>query len=328
MQALSLFWRQHTTKPPIPNVSFAGQTVIITGANTGLGFEAAKTIARLGAEKLIIAVRSLEKGEAAKKEIETTSGRNVVEVWHLDMASYQSVKEFAAKASQLPRIDVLLLNAGIATRNFTLSEGEETTITVNVIATYLLGLLLLPKLKETAVKYNTNPHMSFSSSELHYFTNLPERKNPEIFAALSDRATARMMDRYNVSKLLVAFLTRQLVAEVGAGCPVIINYFNPGFCKSGLSREEGAWFVVFAAIMGAWTTEQGSRCLVSAVSSASGKETHGHFLNGGVDYPPSPFVRSQEGIRTQKRVWDELKAKLETIQPGVLANLNDSAVKG
>ena len=67
---------------PYPTSSFAEKTVIITGSNTGLGKEAARHIARLGAETLILAVRSLEKGEAAKRDIEksTKCGKDVIQV--------------------------------------------------------------------------------------------------------------------------------------------------------------------------------------------------------------------------------------------------------
>ena len=59
--------------------------------------------------------------------------------------------------SELERIDILLENAGIATGAFKLVEGHESTVTVNVISTFLLAFLLLPKLQETAQKFNTKP---------------------------------------------------------------------------------------------------------------------------------------------------------------------------
>ena len=135
---------------PYPNQSFTGKTVIVTGSNAGLGKEAARHVARLGAAKLALAVRSLEKGEAAKADIERTTGcgKDVVEVWHLDMANYSSVLKFADRAGRdLENVDVLLTNAAIATEQFVLAEGNESTLTVNVISTLLLVLAMLPKMK-------------------------------------------------------------------------------------------------------------------------------------------------------------------------------------
>ena len=164
---LNLLKSQWTVTLPVPTTSFEGQTVIVTGANVGLGFEAAKHITRLNAAKVILACRSLDKAEAAKKAIEEATKRSgVVEVWQLDLCSYSSVQKFAARAlAELPRLDILLCNAAVSTTNFQIAEKDEMTITTNVVSTFLLGLLLLPKLKETATKYNVTPHLTIVSSE-------------------------------------------------------------------------------------------------------------------------------------------------------------------
>lgn len=318
-----ILWSQWAVTPAYPTNSFAGQTVIVTGANVGLGKEAARHIVRLGAAKVIIACRSLDKGEAAKKDIEKTTKRTgIVEVWQLDLCSYESVKEFAAKAMQLPRLDVLLENAAVATGKYEVAEDNEMTITTNVVSTFLLAFLLLPKLKETAQKHNVHPHLVIVSSEVHFLTNLPERNDPsgQIFSTLNDKSKARMRQRYNDSKLLEVFAVRQLVADnAPEGYPVIINYMNPGLCHSSLMREMGAVQYVFKAIMGARTTEVGSRTLVNAASFSA--DSHGQYMSDSAISKPSPFVSSEEGAKTQKRVWSELKERLEKIQPGILGNI-------
>ncbi|KAI9874677.1 MAG: hypothetical protein M1830_009419 [Pleopsidium flavum] len=122
---------------------FTGQTIIVTGANCGLGLEAARHFIRLHAEKVILAVRNLEKGEAAKQSIETSEKRvDVVEVWQLDLASYESVKQFASRAEGLNRLDVVVENAGIVTKKLSMMEDNESSITTNVISTFLLALLI------------------------------------------------------------------------------------------------------------------------------------------------------------------------------------------
>lgn len=181
---------------PYPQTPATGQTIVVTGANVGLGFEAARHYVRLGAAKVIIAVRSLEKGEAAKKAIEDSEKRQgVLEVWHLDLQSYESVKEFAKRISGLPRLDIMLENAGIATFKYRRAEDNESTITVNVVSTFLLALLVLPKLRETSTKFNTTPYLTVVTSEVHSWTTLPEKSSPNIFQTLNDEKTADMKSR-------------------------------------------------------------------------------------------------------------------------------------
>jgi retinol dehydrogenase-12 len=314
----SLAWNQRRFTPYYPTNSFAGQTVIVTGGNAGLGFEAAKHITRLGAEKAILAVRSVEKGEAAREAIESGTGRKAVEVWPLDLSSYNSVKAFAARASQLPRLDVLLSNAGIATMKFSMAEDNEATITTNVVSNILLSLLLLPKLKETAERYGSKTHLTIVASDAHRMASFPEHKEPVIFEALNDPKSS-MMDRYSTSKLLEILIVRQIVEEhARPGYPVIINCLCPGFCHSSLMREIGWPQYILKSLSGAWPTEVGSRNLV--IGSSFSDESHGQFINFCKVDTPSPFVTSDAGAETQRKVWNELKEKLERIQPGILGN--------
>lgn len=115
MSILTFFYSQLFITPKYPDQSCKGQVHIVTGANTGLGFEAARHLVRLGADKVILACRNLEKGEAAVKDIEASTKRiGVAEVWSLDLSSFESVKEFAKKVDTLPRIDAIVENAGMS----------------------------------------------------------------------------------------------------------------------------------------------------------------------------------------------------------------------
>ena len=202
MGALSDLHTQVTFTPPVPETDFSGKTVIVTGANVGLGKEASKHFVRLNAHKVILAVRTVKKGEAAKAEIEAEEGRTgVVEVFELDYSSYASVKAFAANVAKLPRVDIAVLNAGVATEQFEILEDNESTITVNVISTALLILLLLPILRSSASKYHIEPVITVVGSGVHAYTKFPERKTPNSLATLNDRKTAVMSDRYAIAPL-------------------------------------------------------------------------------------------------------------------------------
>ncbi|KAI4265513.1 MAG: hypothetical protein L6R38_009365, partial [Xanthoria sp. 2 TBL-2021] len=266
LKFLSICREQLFANLPYPDTPFTDQIVIVTGSNTGLGLEAARHYVRLGAAKVILAVRSLEKGEAAKNSLDRSENRpGVVEVWHLDLSSYDSVKQFAKRANHLPRLDVLLENAGIATGQFRISEDNESTITTNVVSTFLLALLLLPKLRESSTKFNTTPHLTIVTSEVHFFTNFPEKDSPNNFDTLNNPDTARMSERYGVSKLLEVFYLRELASRTATTTSknnnIILNLVNPGLCHSELARE-GDFRVRALKLFLARTAEVGSRNLL------------------------------------------------------------------
>ncbi|KAH0376768.1 NAD(P)-binding protein, partial [Aureobasidium melanogenum] len=318
---LRFLYSQFFVTPKYPEQSCKGQVYIVTGANVGLGLEASRHLVRLGADKVILACRNLEKGEAAVKDIEESTKRiGVAEVWSLDLSAFDSVKEFVKKVDTLPRIDAIIENAGINTTKFSLSEGNESTITVNVISTFLLALLVLPALKRSSQKHNIQPRLTIVASEVHHWTDLPERKiGDSIFDTLATPQSADMGARYLVSKLMDVFCTRALAERTTSPYPITINTMNPGFCYSELSREyKGFAFQLMYKLL-ARTTEVGSRTLVAAALASH--DTHGQYMSDCMVEEPSKFVRSEEGKITQERVWAELSAKLEAIQPGILNNI-------
>ncbi|EAQ90259.1 hypothetical protein CHGG_02194 [Chaetomium globosum CBS 148.51] len=180
---------QFLLKIPKPTASFAPKTVIVTGANGGLGKETAKHIVRLGASMVILGCRNLSKGNAAKREIETASGlsSSTIQVWELDIESPKSIKQFVDRANALPRLDVLINNAGIQSQKFSVVYGTERTLAVNVIGTFLLALQLLPKLRETAHNYQTTPHMTFVGSAMYDVAKWPDQHGRDIFAWYEDK---------------------------------------------------------------------------------------------------------------------------------------------
>lgn len=183
-------------RPDYPTANFLGKSIIVTGSNVGLGKEAVKHLVRLKVEKVIMAVRSVAKGEAAKAEIEAESGRNgVIDVWELDLSHYASVKAFAERAASLDCLDAAILNAGIATEKYEILEDNESTITVNVVSSVLLGLLLLPTLRSSAKKWGFEPTLTFVGSGVHAYTSFPERRTANSIETLNNRETAVMSDR-------------------------------------------------------------------------------------------------------------------------------------
>ena len=148
----------------------------------------------------------------------------------------------------------------------------------NVVSTFLLGLMILPKLQETATKFNVTPYLTVVSSEVHGWIPFSERNSPNIFDTLNNKQTANMAERYPVSKLLEVFYCRELAERIANSSKprVIVNYLNPGLCHSDLASDAG-WFLTILKFFLARTTEVGSRTLVSATEG--GEATHGQYLS-------------------------------------------------
>jgi retinol dehydrogenase-12 len=182
---------------PIPTTSFASKTVIITGANSGLGREAAKHIVGLGASKVILGCRNKTKGNKTKGEIENSlkCSPDIIEVWEVDIESPASIKNFVDQANKLRRIDVLINNAGMGSLKFQTAYGTERVMAVNLIGTFLLALQIIPKLKETAIEYSVTPHMTFVGSALYDVAKYPAKHGDDIFAWLGDEANVNQMDQ-------------------------------------------------------------------------------------------------------------------------------------
>lgn len=228
-------YRQFIHEPPPPIVSFEGRTVIVTGASSGLGLEACRSMVRLGASQVILACRNVQKANNAAQDIKasTSCPSNVLQVWELDMSSYDSVRAFSNRAkTELPRLDALIANAGVAQREFRMTEGNEETITTNVVSMSLLAFLLYPKLQETARSYNAQTHITVTASELYEVAKFSERSAPEgqLFQTLNNESKANMSDRYNVSKLLAIFVVKQMATmSPNNASGVIVNCVAPGY---------------------------------------------------------------------------------------------------
>ena len=289
-EGIPMFWWSRRNPPEDPKTSFAGKTILITGANSGLGFEASMKFATLGASSLIFGVRSLQRGEEAKKLICQRTGYLLsnIKIFQLDMSNFLSVKKFAEKVTkEVPLIDVALVNAGIAVPSHETSpEGYEMSIQVNVLSTGLLAILLLPKLRQTAASTGRATHMEFTGSSGQsqasldpLFLNLSPEEN--VIAKTSSKDFFNYMTQYSVSKLLLMYVMDGIVPKTlnNSGKPdVIVTTTCPGLCKTSLGNE---FSLVMKAIdrtfkgIFARSAEEGSRSLVSG--AALGPQAHGEF---------------------------------------------------
>jgi NAD(P)-dependent dehydrogenase (short-subunit alcohol dehydrogenase family) len=201
--------------------SFAGRTVIITGANSGLGAITARELARQGAS-IVMAVRDIRKGEKAALQIRDTR-TGLVEVRELDLQDLSSVRRFA---SGVDKADVLINNAGIMAAPFSLTvDGFESQIGTNHLGHFALTNLLLPKLTDRVVTVSSIAHWPgrISLDDLNWQNR---RYSPWL--------------AYSQSKLANLLFTSELQRRLtSAGSPLRALAAHPGYSHTNLQGASG-----------------------------------------------------------------------------------------
>jgi NAD(P)-dependent dehydrogenase (short-subunit alcohol dehydrogenase family) len=203
------------TAPDLP--SFAGRTVVVTGANSGLGAVTARELARVGA-RIILAVRNTGKGEAAAREM-----TGDVEVRRLDLQDLASIRQFA---DGVDTVDVLINNAGVmAIPHALTTNGFESQIGTNHLGHFALTNLLLPKLTDRVVTVSSMMHLTgyISLKDLNW-----ESRRYSAWLA------------YGQSKLANLLFTGELQRRLAAvGSPLRALAAHPGWSRTNLQGQSG-----------------------------------------------------------------------------------------
>ncbi|CAG9995922.1 unnamed protein product [Clonostachys byssicola] len=297
--------------PPVPdNIDLSGKLAIITGASSGLGLESAKQLLSLGLSHLIIAVRSVQRGTAVLPSLKAVNSKAKIEVWELEMESYDSVQQFSQRCErELERIDIVILNAGISVLEFsTVATGHEITMQVNYYSTFLLLILLLPILKAKASGKSV-PRIVVISSIMSQFAKFAHSDKRPLLASLDDTKIVPWdkLDRYNISKLVGQMFVAKLCEQVSAK-DVLINMVEPGSVKgTGLFRNAGGIVAVaFKAMFAltARTVEVGALTYMDA-AVVKGEESHGCLMVNGEIAPLAAKTYGKEGEELMEVVWKE-----------------------
>ncbi|KAJ6551763.1 short-chain dehydrogenase [Mycena capillaripes] len=305
----------------IPASDLIGKTVVLTGANRGLGFEAAKHFAHLNVERLILGCRNIDAGNAAAQEIKDTTGCRSVTCWPLDVASFTSISEFATRIRQENvSVDILVGNAAYMPHNYVQTrDGWETGLQVNCLGNFLLTLLLLPHFSRASEAVSI-PRVVLLSSVTHYFmSRIQEADAPKILAKLNDPqhcSDAVIQQRYFVSKVLIILFARELARRIDPKVGPTIVTVDPGYCSTSLYQQPaptlfGRVILRVNNFLLARTPEMGSRTIIHAAVSGKSGDIHGEYMNTLRVERPSDFVMSAGGAAVQQRLWDEV---VETLQ--------------
>lgn len=276
------------------------KTVIITGANKGIGKEAAKQIAKLGA-KVYMACRSLDSANQAKDEIIKETGNPNVFVKHLDLASIDSIQKFAESFKQEEnKLNVLINNAGLWTKTKKLTElNVEQTFAVNVLGHHLLTQLLLDQLKNAAPSRIINTASHYAGGLDIDDINFDKRKFNETLAYKQTKQANRMLTRE---------WARRLEED-----NISVYSLTPGFIPdTELFREQnvvGKFLMKVFALIEGRTIEEGADTIVWLASAEKLNGSNGGFYNQRKE-EKCKFNDPEE----EKRLWDKCEEYLSVVE--------------
>ena len=204
------------------------RTIIITGANSGLGFETAKKIANNKDYEVILACRNIDKGNNTKEEIIKETNNQNITVLELDISSLESVRNFVQEFKKLnKKVYGLVNNAGISSLGHEGNsvDGIEIVCATNYLGHFLLTNLLLPYMEDNAKIFNV-------TSDMHNPPGGIEWRDPEtLFHPLeNDRK------KYSYSKLCNIYFTYELDEILRKNnSNILVNAFNPGMMNTNFS---------------------------------------------------------------------------------------------
>lgn len=330
MSVGTFFYEQLFETPkwaPSSPTQLAARTVIVTGSNSGLGLETAIRLASLSPKLLILAVRTVAKGETARTEIARRSelAPNRVQVWELDMASFASVSAFAARCDrELDRLDVVCANAAMSLNEWVVTkDGWEQVLQVSVIATGLLSVLLLPLLARTATlplgpgQTAFKPHLTIVSSTVHGWTGINAvPKGSSLLADFNNERGNNNKDagqRYELSKLLDIFLGRK-IASFSSAHGVVVNTVNPGYCNTGFGDESVPALLLALLHSIGRTADVGARNFAYACTTDT---PPGAYVSVTSVRKTSRYSRSRAALEIEGQLWDELVEEWLKLEPTV-----------
>jgi NAD(P)-dependent dehydrogenase (short-subunit alcohol dehydrogenase family) len=285
------------TLPAIPDeTTFAEKSILITGANIGIGFQCARSLLLLNASTLYLAVRSVEKGYAAReallsdKEIAALSIKPIIEIYELDLADYTKTVTFASKfTAEVKKLDIAILNAGIFQVSHGLSpSGNEYELQVNFLSNSLLALYLHPLLAQSGTPANPSV-LTFVNSMAHAltYTKPPYPKTADypggILTAFNAKESFSATTGYNISKIFALMWIREWSSKAPEPKHnVIINAVCPGYTQSNLDNSMPFplrhLLVGIRALIGR-TTEQGGQAYILVLLVGQG--SHGTISSNG-----------------------------------------------
>ncbi len=272
--------------------SMAGKLCVVSGATSGVGYEAVKTLAAGGAN-IVMVVRNEHKAKAVKEEIEekySVCADYVI----ADFSDLKQVEKAATAISdKYPRIDVLINSVGIhSTTKILNNDGYEMVFCVNHLATFLLTKLLLNKMIESSpsriIQVNSEGHRfnGFNENDLNW--------KKRIYTGLRSYGSSKTAQLYTVWQM----------AEDLKGTGVTINAMHPGEVRTNIGINNGRlyrWFLHHVTWHFLKDPKISGEAIYYLASAKELSETSGEFFNLTIAEKPANHALDP---KKQKIIWD------------------------
>jgi NAD(P)-dependent dehydrogenase (short-subunit alcohol dehydrogenase family) len=275
--------------------SMTGKTVLVTGGNSGIGYQIALVMAGKGAE-VIIACRNPKNAETALAEIRKQFPNANVEAIALDLANLESVKSFPERFV-LEKLDILFNNAGVMNipKQTLTVDGFETHMGVNHLGHFALTCLLLPWLRKSAA-----PRVVCQSALVAYNGTLD-------FENMQSEMKYKPMGAYSQSKLCNVLFANELGRREAA---IVCVAVQPGSAMTGLQRHTPKAFMGAASFLMKFAGQSVENCALPALYAATQADVQsgmffgpvGKLNKGGAGQRKMP--KRAEDTALAKKLWE------------------------
>jgi NAD(P)-dependent dehydrogenase (short-subunit alcohol dehydrogenase family) len=295
--------KEKWTTDNIPDLK--GKVIIVTGGNSGLGYESVKAFAAKGAD-VVLASRSVEKGDIARKNIEKSHPAGNIVTMQLDLADFTSIKNFAKAFKQnYAKLDVLLNNAGIMTTPYHLTkDGLEAQNGVNHFGHFLLTGLLFDLIKSTPgariVNVSSNAHKQGKMDFDNFLFENGKGYSP--------------IKSYGRSKLSNLLFTLELQSRLElSGIEAIAVSAHPGVAETNLAQhlEDKWWFKLLLPIFSLMAQSQEQGALPQIRASTDPNVIGGQYYGPHRGMKGDPVVvesnAASHNKEDAKRLWEVSK---------------------
>ena len=272
-------------------MELTNKTCIVTGANSGIGFAVAKSLAKANA-KVIMVCRNKEKGESARDTIVSLTGNHDVTLKLVDLSLQSSIRAFVAEFKQQhSQLHVLINNAGLVNfKRKETNEGIEEMLAVNYLAAFHLTNLLVDLLKKSVPSKIINIVGEYHRKGIIDFEDFQAKNNYSAISAGANRVLAKTIFSHELARRL-------------DGSGVTVNGLHPGAVRTGIQNKLPLYLRVLAVPLSYFfqSPDTAADYVINLTTNPDLEHFTGKYFNKDKEEESSPATHDKD---LAKQLWD------------------------